>query len=257
MPEQDSFIKQYSIPLLIIAVLGGIAYLGYAVNGLKGNNPGSSISTDLDSSFKRFIMDNPELIIESVNQYQQRKSVEQAEQLSKNIPAKSKELYENANDPVLGNPQGSITVVEFFDYSCGFCKRALPTIQKVIDSNPDVRVVLKEYPILGPNSMTAAVASLAVNRIASDKYLAFHQKLMEGGTKNKSKLLEIASELGINKDALTQEMANPEIERVINETRQLAQELGIRGTPAFIIGTELIPGAVDYNTLQDKIKALN
>jgi protein-disulfide isomerase len=158
---------------------------------------------------------------------------------------------------VLGNPQGPITLVEFFDYNCGYCKRALSDMTALIDANPDLRVVIKEFPILSEASVEAARISVAVKDTAPESYLKFHGELLSRpGQASVDKALEIAEDLGLDAEAL-RAAANAEgVTRNLQEVQELAQALGISGTPSYVIGRELVPGAAGYDALQEKVTAM-
>jgi protein-disulfide isomerase len=158
---------------------------------------------------------------------------------------------------VAGNPDGAVTVVEFFDYRCPYCKAVARDMIETLEAEGDVRIVFKEFPILGPDSQTAAKAALAADR--QGKYLPFHQALMDHkGTLDRDAILDIAEELGLDLELLEVDMESPEVATVIARTLALAEALDIGGTPAFIIGDELVPGAVDMKTLKDLVaKARN
>ena len=157
---------------------------------------------------------------------------------------------------ILGNPEGTISIVEFFDYQCGYCKKMLRVLLKATKDNPDLRVILKEYPILGPVSFTAAQASLA--SLKQDKYKDFHQSLMlMNGRISERAIFKVAKEVGLNIEKLKADMTDPEIFSIINSTRELGQKLAIRGTPALVINNEIIPGAISLNRLRNLLAEEN
>jgi protein-disulfide isomerase len=158
---------------------------------------------------------------------------------------------------VLGNPQGPITIVEFFDYNCGYCKRAVSDMTALIQANPDVRVVLKEFPILSEGSVEAARMSAAIKDIAPESYMKFHEALFSRpGQVDGAKAMEIVRELGLDPDRLSAAANGEAVTRNLQEVQQLASALGISGTPSYVIGTELIPGAAGFDTLQEKVAAM-
>jgi protein-disulfide isomerase len=168
--------------------------------------------------------------------------------------AEAEEIYRSPASFVAGNPDGDVSVVEFFDYNCGYCRRALPDVVKLIDTDDKVRVVLKELAIFGEDSEAAARAALAANK--QGKYFEMHQKLFsEPGKANKEKALQIAQELGMDVEQLEQDMEDPEIQKTLDETLALAGKLGLKGTPYYLIGDRSLPGAPDdlYDQLTKKI----
>ena len=159
---------------------------------------------------------------------------------------------------VLGNPEGAITLVEFFDYNCGYCKRAVADMTALIKSNPDLRIVIKEFPILSTGSVEAARISVAMKDIAPEKYLEFHQELFSRpGRSTTAKALEVADgprprRRGADRRRLTP----PSVTDNIKEVHELAELLGISGTPSYVIGKEVVPGALGYDGLQEKVEAM-
>ena len=158
---------------------------------------------------------------------------------------------------VLGNPDGAISLVEFFDYNCGYCKRAVSDMTALIDSNPDLRVVMKEFPILSPGSVEAARISVAVKEIAPDRFLEFHEAIFSRpGEADGAKAVEVAGELGLDTEALEAVANNENAMRNLQEVQNLAGILRISGTPSYVIGSELIPGAAGFDALQAKVASM-
>jgi protein-disulfide isomerase len=152
---------------------------------------------------------------------------------------------------VAGNPVGDVTLVEFFDYHCAYCKRALNAVTAVLGEDPGLRIVYKEFPILGPDSVLAARAALASRNQDPSKYLEFHVALMSTrGRLTQPRILEIARDAGFDAERLVADMASPEINTAIERNIELARSLEINGTPTFVIGDQLVPGAVDLDTLR-------
>lgn len=211
--------------------------------------------TEIESLIHKYIMDNPRVILDSIQQMQVREEGEKKQAAQKNLVVYRDQLLNDPNAPAIGNLKADVTIVEFFDYRCGYCKRVSPIVAKAMQDDGNVRLVYKEFPILGPDSVIASKASLAVWKLTPDKYEAYHTTLMASrGGITESTVLAAASDLGLDADAIAKEMKSPEIEADLNNNYQLAQALGISGTPAFIIGSQLIPGAVDLDTLKSLIK---
>ncbi|MEQ8403089.1 MAG: DsbA family protein [Roseitalea porphyridii] len=201
-----------------------------------------------------YLLANPEVMIEVQEALEARQVAEEDERRREIITSAADDLFRNPSDPVLGNPAGDITVVEFFDYNCGFCRRALDDMNKLIESDPNLRFVLKEFPILGEDSNGAHQVALAFNRVMPQAYGEFHERLMMAdGRANETTAMEIALELGADEQALRDEMTNPANARQVEMTYLLAEALGITGTPSYVIGTELVPGALGADLLREKI----
>ena len=155
---------------------------------------------------------------------------------------------------VLGNPDGDVTVVEFYDYNCGFCKRAMIDMVGLLEKDPNVRFVLKEFPILGPESLAAHRVAMSLRKLAPEQYSEFHMKLLGGDVRaTEEHAIEVATSLGVDEAALKAGMDDPAIDASIRQTYELANALGISGTPSFVIGDEAVFGAVGEEALLSRI----
>ena len=167
-------------------------------------------------------------------------------------------IFNSPHQVVLGNPQGNVTMVEFFDYNCAFCKRALPDMLELLKTDPDLKFVLKEFPVLGPGSVEAAHVAVAARMQDSTgkKYIEFHQKLLGGrGPADKARALAVAKEVGFDMPRLEKDMDSDEVKKTIDENMKLADALGVSGTPSYVVGDEVVVGAVGLDELREKIKA--
>lgn len=166
------------------------------------------------------------------------------------------EIEGDARTPFLGNPKGDVTIVEFSDYNCGFCRSVAPVVRALVNEDKNLRVVVREFPILGPESLESARAALAVFAIAPEKYAAFHLALFAGPSRaSKAQTLGIAKAVGIDSARLSVEMSKTDHDTAIANTHKLAETLGINGTPAFIVNDELVPGAMDLSQLRARVAA--
>ncbi len=159
---------------------------------------------------------------------------------------------------MLGNPQGNVTMVEFFDYNCGYCKRAMSDMLDLIKADGNLKFVLKEFPVLGEGSVEAARVAVAARMQDSSgkKYIEFHQKLLGGrGAADKMRALAVAKEVGFDMPRLERDMASDEVKKTIEENMKLAEALGVSGTPSYVVGDEVVVGAVGLDSLRDKISA--
>ena len=201
-----------------------------------------------------YLRNNPEIVIEAINILRQREQASETEQTRNVIAARGPELFNDAATPVAGNPDGDVTLVEFFDYRCGYCKRVYPTIKKLIEEDGNIRFVFKEFPILGPASVYASRAALASH--GQGKYQEFHDALMAAkGSLTEDGVLRIADTVGLDRGKLLEEMSRNEAEydRVFARNRDLAQALKINGTPAFVAGDVVVRGAADYASMKNII----
>jgi protein-disulfide isomerase len=204
------------------------------------------------------LLKNPELIQEAMVELERRNQVAQVEAQRSALAAEKANLTDPATSVLAGNLQGDVTIVEFMDYNCGFCKRAMEDVRTLAKDDPKLKVVIKDFPILGPDSVEASRVAIAVkSQLQGQKYWEFHLKLM--GTKgriNAAKALEVAKEAGVDIERVKKEMEAPATRAVIEQTVALGDRLGLTGTPAFIVGDEVVFGAVGVAALKQKIEAV-
>lgn len=212
-----------------------------------------------DSDVKRLaleaILENPEIIMQAIQLLQQRENQAKAEAIGSVLENQRELLEQDPNAPVIGNPEGDVTVVEFFDYNCPYCKRAAPVVKNVIAGDSDVRVVYREWPILGEGSDFAARAALASRN--QGKYEEFHWALMAlNGRATEASVLKVVRELGLDEDQLRADMEAPEVDAHIQVSMELARQLGFSGTPSFVIGDALAPGLIAEDEMTRLIEAV-
>ncbi len=199
------------------------------------------------------IRENPEIIREAIELLQRREAEAQAEAVAFAVQAQQGALQNDPNAPVIGNPDGDITIVEFFDYNCSYCRRVFPAVQELVASDSNIRVVMREWPILGEESVFAARASLASRK--QGKYEEFHNALMANqGRASEANVLSIADDLGMDLDQLRADMNSPEIDAHFAASQQLTQSLGLQGTPAFVFGDQLVPGAIELDQMRQLVE---
>lgn len=194
----------------------------------------------------------PETVMKAVQTLQQREESESAKQAKVAIGSNFDKLYKDANTPVGGNPKGDVTIIEFFDYQCGFCKQAQESVTKLLADDKNIKFIYKEYPILGQNSTNAAKAALA--SVNQGKYVKFHEALMARKEHLTDNVIDqTAKDVGLNVEKLHKDMADPKIETMLSDNIALGGQVGARGTPMFFIGEEQVPGAVPYEMLKEKV----
>ncbi|BFU96683.1 MAG: putative Oxidoreductase, DsbA-like [Nitrospira sp.] len=207
---------------------------------------------NLDTAIEQYIRSHPEVIEQSLQALEAKREAEEKARQKVAIRKRQNDLLHDPSSPVSGNLDGDVTLVEFFDYQCGYCKRAAAAVTQLQKEDTRVRVVYKDFPILGEPSELAAKAALA-SRVQG-KHQIFHEALLASKAEmNKDTILAIAGDVGLDQKRLEADMANPEWQTVIDRNRVLARELGISGTPGFIVGTELVPGALDVKGLKELI----
>ncbi|MCB1651249.1 MAG: DsbA family protein [Alphaproteobacteria bacterium] len=206
---------------------------------------------ELNALIKEFLLDNPEVIFESVEKHR----MAEEEKAQKDAMAKIKDYTTEltaVDAPSVGSTSPDVTIVEFFDYNCGYCKRALPDIQKLVKEDPKVRVVFKEMAILGPSSKTAALWSLAAHK--QGKYFEYHVALMNHrGAKDEAALMQLGKDAGLDVEKLKADANDPATEKMLEHDMDIARDIGANGTPAFIIGSQFIPGYVGEEGLKSAI----
>ncbi|MCB9982764.1 MAG: DsbA family protein [Rhodospirillales bacterium] len=202
---------------------------------------------------KDYLMENPNVIFEAIEAQRAQQEADAKKQAEVKI-LEHIDYLTRADAPSVGNPNADVTVVEFFDYNCGYCKRALPDIQATIKDDENLRVVFKEMPILGPTSKTAALWALAAHK--QGKYFDYHVALMEHrGPKEEAELEKLAKGLELDVEKMKEDIASGEIEKELDKVTEVGREIGVSGTPAFIVGKTFIPGYVGEDGLKDAIKA--
>lgn len=204
------------------------------------------------------LLQNPEIIQEAMIELERRNAVAQADAQRSAVLAEKAKLVDPATSAIVGNPQGDVTIVEFMDYNCGFCKRAVEDVRALVKDDPKLKVVIKDFPILGPDSVEASrVAVAAMAQLQGTKYFDFHNKLMATkGRINGAKALEVAKEAGADVERLKKDIETAQTKGVIEDTVALGDRLGLTGTPAFILGDEVVFGAVGAPALKQKIEAV-
>jgi protein-disulfide isomerase len=214
--------------------------------------PDPALQQTIDNAIEQYIRSHPEVIEQALQTLEAKRETEEKARQKTAIATRQNDLLHDPSSPVSGNPKGDVTVVEFFDYRCGYCKRVAGAVTQLQKDDARVRVVYKDFPILGEASELAAKAALASR--AQGKHQVFHEALLASKAEmTKEEALRIAVEVGLDATRLETEMANPEWQAVIDRNRALAKDLGISGTPGFIVGTELQPGALDLNGLKELV----
>ena len=232
-------------------------FLCIAMSNANAQTPQNRTDADIEKLVHDYILKNPEIIVEALQTLERRREEQLAANQRRQIQANAEILHSSDHQVVIGNPEGDVTLIEFFDYNCGFCRQTLATVEALIEQDPKIKVILKEFPVLGPGSQEAARVSIAAGKIAPAKYKDLHVRLLQAqGQVNERIALAVSADLGIDTKKIESFIQTPQADEAINEVYQLATDLGINGTPSFIIGNELIPGAVELDVLQQKVSAM-
>ena len=200
------------------------------------------------------IRDNPELIVEALETMQAREEAARDAAARDALSARRELLEFDPNAPVLGNPQGDVTIVEFFDYNCGFCRRAAPEVAELLAADENVRLVQREWPILSEGSVFAARAALAARE--QDSYAEMHDALMAlSGRVDERSVMTVAAGIGLDLERLRADMDTPAVDAHLRASGELARALSFNGTPSFVIGGALVPGFVEAERLAELVAA--
>jgi protein-disulfide isomerase len=196
-----------------------------------------------------YLLEHPEVMVEALRNAEVKLKEKKEENAKQAIVQRRSELLSDATAPIAGNPQGDVTIVEFFDYRCPYCKQVEPHLEALLKEDPKLRIVYKEFPVLGPESVYAARMALAARK--QGKYAAFHEAMMAAkGKITEETILMVAHSVGIDVARAKTDMTAPDIQEIIKRNYALADALDIQGTPAFIVGDTLVPGATDLDNLR-------
>jgi protein-disulfide isomerase len=211
---------------------------------------------EVERIVRDYLISHPEVIQEAMAELEKKQSAAEAEKHKAAIKQYSQNIFSSPRQVVLGNPDGNVTFVEFFDYNCGYCKRAMDDMLALMKDDPKLKVVLKEFPVLGPASVEAAQVAVAVRMQdkTGKKYLEFHQKMLSGrGQADKARALAVAKDIGLDMARLDKDLTSAEVKATLQESFKLAEALGLNGTPSYVIGDKVVIGAVGLDALREKV----
>jgi protein-disulfide isomerase len=209
---------------------------------------------EMGDFIREYLIQNPEVLIEAQNALEAKQQAQRVDQSTKAVAASKEDIFSSPSDVSLGNPKGDVTIVEFFDYNCGYCKHALGDMDEILAKDKNVRFVLKEFPILGPDSIAAHRVANAVRLLAPEKYQQFHRALL-GGQEHASEktAIAVATSLGLSEAAIRKSMADKPNDDLVRQAYRLATSIGITGTPTYVVGDEAVFGAVGLDTITEKV----
>jgi protein-disulfide isomerase len=236
---------------LLTAILGLFVYsvkdffLEGSANAAAGLN-----KAQVEVVVKEVIKNNPELILESLRAAQEKSMHDSQKKAQEAIASHRGELENSKDSPVAGNPNGDVTIVEFFDYRCGYCKSAHKTAQELLQSDKNIKFIYKQLPVLGEESAYAAKAAIAVYHLDKQKFFSFHDKLMQTSQINKESIAKLVTEVGIDLTKFNATIDKPIIQEELEKTKELANKIDVNGTPAFIINGKFVGGAIDINAFK-------
>jgi protein-disulfide isomerase len=257
----DRFQQGLSIMIPKMIRLAGAACLASLMlaTAAPAAEPGFSAlqKNEIEKIIRDYIVSHPEVLQDAMAELDKRQAAADAEKAQAAVAANAATLFNSSRQVVLGNAKGDVTLVEFFDYNCHFCKGALPTLMQLMKDDGKLKVVLKEFPVLGPGSVEAAKVAVAVRMQdkTGKKYLDFHQKLLGGrGQADRARALAVAKEIGLDMGRLEKDVASDEVKATIDESMKLAEALGLNGTPSYVVGSDVVVGAVGLAALKEKVE---
>jgi len=241
------------VGFIAAALVCAVAAAGWRVGAAAAADPAPSAQRQqIEQIIHDYIMAHPDVLVRSLRQAEDKLHKDDEVKTSKAVDEHKTEVFNDPATPVGGNLRGDVSVVEFFDYRCPYCKQVQPSLEKMLQQDPQLRLVYKEFPILGPASVTAARAALAAR--AQGKYDQFHEAMMEAhGAVTDDTVYRVAGSVGLDIGKLKRDMAAPEVSQALKTNLKLADALGIHGTPAFIIGDKVVPGAIDLDALKGMV----
>ncbi len=237
--------------LILALLIGALGFPGAAQAGEFSE----AQKVEMGAVIRDYLLKNPEVLQDAMTELDKRQKAEESAAREKVVDQKGSDLVSSSKGAVIGNPDGKVTLVEFFDYNCGYCKKALDDVSKLMKSEPELRVVLKDFPVLGPGSVEAAQVAEAVRlQLKGDAFWQFHTRLLSThGPVGRTQALAVAKESGVDMDRLAKDTGASGIKTGIQDTMQLADALNLTGTPSFVVGQEVVVGAVGYDALKDRI----
>jgi protein-disulfide isomerase len=241
-----------SVRSVILALACGLAAAAWYGSPGEAADASAPQRQQVEAIIHDYLMQHPDVLIAALRQAEDKLHKDDEVKSSQAVVQNRKEVFDDPSTPVGGNPHGDVAIVEFFDYRCPYCKQVEPSLESMLKGDQKLRLVYKEFPILGPVSVTAAHAALAAR--LQGKYDAFHTAMMEAhGNISDDTVYRVAGSVGLDVDKLKRDMGSPEIAQAIKDNMKLADALDIHGTPAFVIGDKVVPGAVDLDALRTMV----
>lgn len=249
-----SFLLAISLGLIVVGALVATrtGTPGSAVSPAAATPSASSVPADLGQSIRAYLLANPEVLVEAMQELERKQDNQRDAVAQKAISQHDAALFSDGDSPIGGNPTGDVVMVEFNDYQCPYCKRAHQAVKSVTSADGKVKIIYKDLPILGEPSRIAALAALA--SVKQGKHTELHNALMDyTGKLDRDRILEIATSVGLDTAQLQKDMEEPKLKEIIDRNIALANALGVRGTPAFVVGKQFVPGAIDAAALKQLI----
>jgi protein-disulfide isomerase len=240
---------------LTVAALAAFAFCG-APLAASAQSFSDTQRGDIETIVHNYLLAHPEVLEEAMAELNKRQTAADAAKHEATITQNANTIFNSPRGVVLGNKDGDVTFVEFFDYNCGYCKRAMADMLDLMKNDRKLKVVLKEFPVLSEGSVDAAKVAVAVRMQdpSGQKYLDFHQKLLGGrGPADKARAMAAAKDAGLDTAKIEKDLSSPEVKATIEENFKLAEDMGLNGTPSYVIGKQIVVGAVGLDGLKEKI----
>jgi protein-disulfide isomerase len=236
----------------LLAVLSLVAAVGLRLPVAAASDFTPDQKKEIEGIVHDYLKAHPEMLIDAIQAADDKLKSDEKDKATQALAAHRQDVFNDPQSPVAGNPNGNVTLVEFFDYRCPYCKQVEPSLEKLMGDDRQLRFVYKEFPVLGPDSELAAHVALAARK--QGKYDAFHRALMAApGHFDEAVVYQVAASVGLDIERLKQDAKSPEIDKEINATLDLGNLLSIDGTPGFIVGNQVVAGAMPLNEIQQMI----
>lgn len=233
--------------LLLLSVL--IAGLGLGPPGAAAAEFTPDQTREIEAVVRDYLKNHPEMLIDAIQAADDKLKADAKDKAGQMLAAHRQDVFDDPRSPVAGNPQGDVTLVEFFDYRCPYCKQVEPALERIVGEDRQLRFVFKEFPVLGPESEVAARVALAARK--QGKYDAFHRAMMgTTGRIDDAVIFKVAASAGLDVDRARQDMKSPDVEQELQANLDLGRALDLDGTPSFIVGNTIVPGAVSADALK-------
>lgn len=248
-------LRSCSSPATLAGTLGFCAMLVCGMLPVQAAEFTDAQKSALGPIIRDYLVENPEVLRDAMTALEQKQKTEEDANRGQVVDRNGQQLFSSPYQATVGNPQGKVTLVEFFDYNCGYCKHALDDMAKLLKTEPELKIVLKDFPVLGPGSVEAAqVAGAVRNQFTGDRFWQYHVKLLSTrGPVGKAQALAVAKDLGADMDQVVRDLDKPDIKAGIRENMTLADGLSLTGTPSFVVGRDVVIGAVGYDQLRGRI----
>lgn len=244
-------LRPFLMSLALTAALSGMV----STSARAADSFSDGQKAELGQIIRDYLIKNPEVLQEAFTELDRKQKAAEADEQKKTLAAVSAKLNAAEDGIVVGNPKGDVTIIEFFDYNCGYCKKAMADIMAMMKADPKLRVILRDFPVLGPDSLDASLVALAArNQFAGDKYMEYHQALLSSkGRIGRDRALEVAKDLGADMGKLRKDLESGEPRKLVDSTIRIADALKIGGTPTFVVGDSVIVGAVGKEPLSGAV----